>query len=132
MKKLLLLLSVILMLVSFVPAYAAEDQILFEDTITVTNEGGRYQIGFVNVEFKKNFLGKDMESMEIDVEVYAEGGKVYVEFTPDIPDFEKNVHIRVDNYHGLLYDVEEDENAVVEVMKQQIIASHFSRYCLNW
>lgn len=106
---------------------AAEQPVVFTQTITVTEEGGRYQIGFVNVEFKKDMLDLD-EPITFDVKIYAENGVAYIEFEPDVATFYKKVHIRIDKYDGLLYDVATGENISVDVKKQQILAEHFSRY----
>lgn len=134
MRKKLLCLVIslaIIFSVAVMPVAADEAPIMYQDTITVTKDGGRYQIGFINIEFKKNFIEKDNLPITFEVMVYAEDGKGYIEFSPDIPDFFKKVHIRVDRYNGMLYDVANDENIEITVNKQQILAEHFSRYCFS-
>ena len=54
MKKKLLCLVLTLALifsVAVMPVAADETPIIYKDTITVTKDGGRYQIGFINIEF---------------------------------------------------------------------------------
>lgn len=130
-KKLLALITILVLLLSMTPVAAAEEPIIYKKTITVTEEGGRYQIGFVNVEFKKDFLEGDKLPVTFEVQVYAENGKGYIELLPDTPDFFKKVHIRVDSYNGELYDVAKVENIPISIKKMQILADHFSRYCFS-
>lgn len=132
MKKILVLFMVLMTIFSIsIPSLAAEQAIVYKETITVTEDGGRYQVGFVNVEFKKNFISDEKLPATFEVQVYAENGVVYVEFSPDTPEFFKKVHIRVDKYNGLLYDKSLGKNIKVNINKQQILARHFSRYCLD-
>ncbi|MFZ5967117.1 MAG: hypothetical protein ACOYVK_08070 [Bacillota bacterium] len=131
MKKWILLLLIMALLFTSIPVMAAENPIIFKDVITVTDEGGRYQIGFVNIEFKKEFIDESKLPATFGVEVYAENGVAYIEFNPDTPDFFKKVHIRIDKYDGTLYDKATGENIEVHIDKQQIKAEHFSRYSFN-
>lgn len=128
MKKITLLMTLLIVLTAM-PVLAAEEPVLYKETITVTADGGIYQIGFVEVEFKKEFLGKNMEPVTFDVEVYAENGQAYIEFSPDAENFAKKVHIRANSYQGLLYDKALGQNIEIEVANQQIVTDHFSRYC---
>lgn len=129
MKKVLLILTLICsLLLSSIPVSASDEPVIYRDTITVTADGGRYQIGFVNVEFKKDFLDPSMLPATFEVKVYADNGAGIIEFSPDTPNFFKKVHIRVDSYEGLLYDIAQGKNVQVKYKKQQILAEHFSRY----
>lgn len=128
-KRFLSLVIVLTLLFSLTPVAAAEEPVIFSETITVTGEGGRYQIGFVNVEFKKAFMEADKLPVTFEVKVYAEDGKGYIEFSPDTPEFFKKVHIRVDAYNGQLYDIAKGKNIEVNFKRMQILARHFSRYC---
>lgn len=130
MKKVLVILVLICsLLLSLTVVNATEAPVLYKDTITVTADGGRYQIGFVNVEFKKDFLDPNKLPATFDVQVYADNGKGTIEFLPNTPEFLKKVHIRVDSYEGLLFDKTENKNVQVDYKKQQILAEHFSRFC---
>lgn len=127
-KRLLLLFLILTLLIPGMTVSASDEPVIYKDTITVTADGGRYQIGFVNVEFKKDFIDPDMLPATFEVQVYAENGAGYIEFSPDTPIFFKKVHIRIDAYDGLLYDKAKGENIQVSFKKQQILAEHFSRY----
>jgi len=129
MKKLLALFLVIALLLPTTVLAASDSPAIYKSTITVTAEGGRYQIGFINVEFKKDFLKSDVLPATFEVKVYAENGRGYIEFSPSTPNFFKKVHIRVDAYKGLLYDVAKGENIQVDYKKKQVLVDHFSRYC---
>ncbi|MFV9510120.1 hypothetical protein [Tepidibacillus sp. LV47] len=129
MKRIMFVIMTLVLLLSSIPVVAAENKpVIYTDTITVTEDGGRYQVGFINVEFKKDFIDPAKLPATFEVKVYAENGVGYVEFAPDTPNFFKKVHIRIDKYDGLLYDQATGENIEVHVKKQQILAEHFSRY----
>lgn len=128
-KRVFLLVMVLTLIFSILPASAAEEPVIYKDTITVTEDGGRYQIGFIEVEFKKDFIEADKLPATFEVQIYADNGKGYIEFAPDTPNFYKKVHIRVDAYKGLLYDVSKGENIYVNYKKKHITAEHFSRVC---
>ncbi len=130
-KNLMIMILIIMFIFSSVAAIAAEEPGVYKETITVTEEGGKYEIGFVDVEFRKDFLDSEMLPVTFDVEIYAENGKSYIEFSPDVKKFLKKIHIRVDRYNGLLYDKEVEENIAVSIRKNHLVVSHFSRYCLN-
>jgi hypothetical protein len=130
-KKLILLILLLALLVPSMSAMASEAPVVYKSTITVTADGGRYQVGFASIEFKKEFLDQSMLPATFDVQIYAEDGKAYIEFSPDTPKFFKKVHIRAGAYEGLLYDRAKGENIPIDVKKQQLIVSHFSRYLFN-
>ena len=125
-KKFLALLVITMIIFAGIPAMAADQPVVFKDTITVTADGGRYQVGFVNLEFKKEFIDASKLPATFNVEVFAKNGEVGVQITPSTPEFFKKVHIRVDSYKGLLYDKEKGENIQVNIKKQQVLAEHFS------
>lgn len=130
MKRLLNLLLVIVMVIAFgYPVSAKEQPAQFQGTITVAENGGKYTVGFVTVEFKKDFLQLDSPTT-FEARVYAENGLAYIEFSPDTPDFYKKVHIKVDAYEGLIYDRTLGKNIEIDIKHNQILAEHFSRYCL--
>lgn len=129
LKKILSILLVLMFLFSCVPAMAAGEQPdTFKSTITVTKEGGRYQIGFINLEFKKDFLLMNKLPAVFEVEIAIKDGQAGIEIKPDTEGFFKKVHIRVDSYEGPLYDKDKGEFVKVRIKKQQILADHFSRY----
>jgi len=127
-KRTFMFLIILVLLLASIPVMASEQPAVYSSTITVTEDGGKYQIGFINVEFKKDSLDLDKLPITFDVQIYAENGIRYIEFTPDIPDFYKKVHISIDRFKGELYDRATGENIPVDIKKQQILAGHFSRY----
>lgn len=104
--------------------------VTFQSSITVGENGGRFQVGFVNIEFKKRFLDESLLPSTFDAQIYAENGQVYIEFQPSTPNFYKQVHLRIDSYSGYIYDRAQGKNIYVNIKKQQIKAPHFSRFCI--
>lgn len=131
LKKLIVLMVLLAVVFTALPVSAAESPVIYKSTITVTNEGGRYQVGFVNIEFKKEFLTQGMLPVTINVEVSAVDGVAGIELDPSINNFCKKVHIRVDSYEGLLYDKTSGKNIQVDVQKQQRVVTHFSRHAFS-
>lgn len=129
-KLLAVMLFVFMLLGNCTMATAADNPIQYDQKITVTQDGGRYQVGFVNIEFKKDSLDPKMLPAAFEVQVYLNNGVGCIEFSPDVPDFYKNVHIRIDNYSGYLYDRATGKNVYITVKQQQILTSHFCIY--NW
>ena len=130
-KKILTLLLISFLVLASIPLMADEQPVVYKDTITVTEDGGRFQIGFVNIEFKKEFLDSGQLPATFDVKVSAENGVAGIEISPDTPEFFKKVHLRVSSYQGLLYDETACKNILVDIKKQQIIIGHFSRYAFS-
>lgn len=131
LKRFVILLAVLALVLTGIPVFAAEQPAVYEDTITVTAEGGRYKIGFTELEFKKSFMKPEALPATFDVKIYAENGTAYIEFSPSVPDFCKKVHIRANAFRGVLYDTAAGKNVEVKVKKQQILAEHFSRYAFQ-
>lgn len=133
LRKLMALMVLLALVMSVVPVSAADNPVVYKATITVTKEGGKFQVGFANIEFKKEFIDQKSLPVTIDVEISAENGKagIDLEMSPSYPDFCKKVHIRVDNYKGLLYDKAAGKNVEVVVKKQQLIVDHFSRHAFS-
>lgn len=133
MKKFWSLLIVLTLLTaSMLPAFADSapvTPVVYESTFTVTSAGGTYNVGFVKVEFKKNFLGADMLPMTFKAKVFAVGELGCIEFSPDVAVFLKDVKIKVGAYKGALFDETTGASVLVDYKPQVISASHFSRYC---
>ena len=139
MKKLMLLvLTVIIFSSSSISLEAKnkktaeEPKLLFEETITIDNETTKFEIGFVRVDFKKNFIEEDLYPMTFDVKLYAEDGQVYIEFAPDVEAFFKDVTIHVKAFDGYIYDVAEGDFIYVEIPNFVFKVPHFSRWCFVW
>lgn len=128
LKKMTLFLMLILLLV-YTPVMAFEQQpAVYKSTITVTEEGGRYQIGFINVEFKKESLDATKLPITFEVSVYAENGINYIDFQPGVDQFYKDVHIRIDKFDGIIYDQATEVNIPLTTKNEQLVVEHFSRY----
>lgn len=140
-KKILSGLLLVVLMVSSVPALAAQDKnvqsvasysasnnIVFERTVTITEKGGKVEVGFVTVNFPKDFLAEDQYPKTFTLKVFSKDGEIGIEANPDTQDFSKPVLIKVDNYKGFLYDEVKGENVFVNVKKQTIVAKHFSWY----
>lgn len=109
-----------------------DGKILFTETVTIENETTKFDIGFVRVDFKKNAIPEDMYPITFEVELYAEDGEIYIEFSPDVEDFLKDVTIHVHAYEGFIYDVSVDEYVYVDVPNFVFKVPHFSRWCFIW
>lgn len=113
---------------NYVTSYIANDNMIFERTVTVTENGGSFEVGFVTVRFQKNFLPINQYPKTFTLRVCARDGEVGIEASPDTNSFLKPVLIKVNKYKGYLYDEVTDENVFTSVKKQTIVAKHFSWY----
>lgn len=142
MKKALLLFLSFFMVLSFglnVEAKGNKDEfqtteshdteIIFEEEITVDEKGGKFNVGFAELKFKNGWLDEEDLPITFTITVYAEDGEVYIEITPDVDVFLKDVVIRTMGYTGYIYDVSTGENIYVEIPKQKFEVEHFSRWC---
>ncbi len=130
-KKIVVFLILLALVLSAIPVSAAQEPVIYNSTITVTSEGGVYQVGFVSIEFKKEFLDAQKLPVTIDVEVSAVNGVAGIELDPSMSDFCKKVHVRVAKYNGLLYDKTTGQNIQVDVKKLQLVVNHFSRHAFS-
>jgi hypothetical protein len=143
-KRFLPLMIVFVLIFSSMPAFATDGGTsygtdvnasyqtgVFKDTITVTNDGGTFKVGFATIVFKKDFLPADKLPATFNVEINVLKGIAGIEFKPNTPEFDKPVLIFVDSYKGLLYDITNGDNVNVDINKQVIVAKHFSRYAFR-
>ncbi len=137
-QKPMLIALVLIMLLTFSPVLVQakshdvsdnQEPITYEKTFTVTEKGGNFKIGFAKVQFKKGFLDKEDLPLVIDVQIYAENGVVYIDFSPDVDEFKRDVKIRTRGFRGYIYDKATGENIYVKIPRQTFYVSHFSRYC---
>ncbi len=148
LKKLVVLLVLLMFVFTAIPAYAADynrhdrqesvtytsdwqEPVIYKSTIYVTEDGGTYQVGFATVKFPKNFISNTQLPVRIEIEVSAVNGVAGIEFTPDIPYFNKDVTISAKAYNGLLYDTTSNTNITVNVRNQVFKVKHFSRYAFS-
>lgn len=105
------------------------DQVLFSETITLENKNTKVEVGFVTVHFQKNTFEEDAYPITFEIDVYAEDGDCYVEFSPDYDQFLKPVKITVNKFEGFIFDQALDEFIYVEVPQTVFKVPHFSRWC---
>ena len=137
-KKFMVILVLIMLVFSTVPAYAADlgqadvqKNVIYKSEINVTEDGGVYQVGFVTIKFPKDFIDDDQLPVTINVEISSINGVPTIEFTPDIPGFNEEVIINVHSYNGLLYDKTSEKNVKVRIKHQTLLVNHFSRYAFS-
>lgn len=128
MKKKFMLVLALLMIISVVPSFAADANVVFEEQFVLTEKGGTFEVGFVKVKFPKD--ATENLPMTIDAKVYAEDGVAYIEFT-DVDAFFKPVKISTKGYDDELYDVSLGENIVMDIDNQHFKVDHFSRWCFD-
>ncbi len=137
-QKPMLIALVLIILLTFSPVLVQakshdvsdnQESITYEETFTVTEKGGNFKIGFVKVQFKKDFLEDEYLPLVIGIQLYAENGLVYIDFSPDVIEFKKDIKIKTATFKGYIYDKAKGENIYVELPSQTFYVSHFSRYC---
>lgn len=144
LKKLSIIVLLLVFVFSVMPVSAAnyydqnlqkiqtvEKPVVFKETIFVTKDGGSFEVGFATVKFPKDFIESNMLPIRFDVEISAVNGVAGIEFTPDVPDFNKDVIIKVECYRGWLYDKAKGKNIWVNVRPQVLKVKHFSRYAFS-
>ncbi len=101
-----------------------------EYTITVTEAGGRYQLGNVQLTFKKDCIEKGMEPVIFTVQFYAENGIPYIDIEPSVEKFAKKAMIKVEKGNVEFFDKATNQTVSVELENNNIQVTHFSRYIL--
>lgn len=96
--------------------------------ITVTEDGGRYQVGNIELTFKKDSMQKDMEPITFTVQLYAENGTPYIQFDPSVEKFNKDVRIRVQGGTYQMYDIAKGQTTNIKFVNYSFKVEHFSRY----
>ena len=109
---------------------SATENVTYEKILEVSAQGGTFHVGFASITFKKNFVDAEWP-LEIKVSVYAEGGTAYIEFLPDMGDFNMKVKVKVKKFNGYLYDYATGENEWFELKNQNLQIEHFSRYAFS-
>jgi hypothetical protein len=100
-------------------------------TITVTEDGGRYQLGNVELTFKKDSMQKDMEPVTFTVQLYAENGTPYIQFDTSVSHFAKGVMIKVNKGDVTLFDTATGQPIQVHLNNYNFKVEHFSRYIIQ-
>lgn len=109
----------------------SQKPVIYKSDLVVTKNGGAYEVGFTTIKFPKDFIDARKLPITIHVEVFSAGGVPFIEFTPDVPSFNKDVTICVDAYNGLLYDKTLKKNIKQHIRQQTFKVSHFSRYAFS-
>lgn len=112
-------------------SFTVQKPVIYKSIIDVTEKGGVYQVGFVTIKFPANFIDKDQLPVRISVEISAVNGEPGISFTPDIPEFNRNVTVLVHSYNGMLYDSAAGKNIQVRVKQDKFEVGHFSRYAFS-
>ena len=137
-SKPVMVILVILLILTLSPVIASaktmgtevpEAPVTFEETIVITEDGGTFDVGFTKIKFPKDCLDDEILPLVVDIEIYAEDGIVYIEFTPDVDEFNAIIKITASKFEGYIYDRATGENIYVKIPKQKLWVTHFSRYC---
>jgi len=107
------------------------EPVKFETTITVDKKGGKFDVGFVTLQFNNEWLPGGQYPMEFHVKVCVRDGEPGIEINPDVDAFTKPVLIKVKKYEGYLYDELTGKNIYVNIKSQVVTARHFSWYSLR-
>ncbi|MDF2890047.1 MAG: hypothetical protein K0R80_414 [Clostridia bacterium] len=118
------------MMLSFTTVFADAQQAPQVYTITVTEEGGKYNFGNVELVFKKDSMGKDMQPVTFTVSLYAENGVPYIDIEPSVENFDKAVLIKVKAANVEMYDIGTEQTINLELENYTFKVNHFSRYII--
>lgn len=132
MKKLIVGILIICMIFSL-SSFAFADSGLSapeEYQITVTSKGGTFDFGDVSVQFLNGFMGKDAAPITFTVYLYSENGTPYIEFTPSVEKFVKDVHINVKKSTRAFYDIVTEKTINIHLDSYHFKVEHFSRYSI--
>jgi hypothetical protein len=99
--------------------------------ITVTEQGGNYKLGNVELQFPKNFMGKDMEPITFIVSQYIEDDVPYIDIEPSVEKFDKPITIKVKKGTVEMYDTSTDRTIKVRLENYCFRVKHFSRYIIQ-
>lgn len=123
-----ILITILVLSTTVVFADAQQGAKVYE--ITVTEAGGKYDLGNVELIFKKDTLEKNMQPVTFTVALYAENGVPYIDIEPSIEKFAKKVTIKVDHCEIQLYDKMTEQTVNIPLNKYNLKVKHFSRYIL--
>lgn len=129
-KKFASFILILAMVLSFTTVFADAQQAPEVYTITVTEDGGRYDFGNVELTFKKDSMEKGMLPVTFTVTFYAENGVPYIDINPSVALFARDVKIKVEKGEVALYDVATGETTNIEFENYNFKVEHFSRYGL--
>jgi hypothetical protein len=122
---------IFVMLLSFSTVFADTQQAPQVYTITVTEEGGKYNFDNVELIFNKDSMGKGMQPITFTVSLYTESGVPYIDIMPSVESFSKNVSIKVQKGELEMYDIITGETLNMELENYSFNVEHFSRYIIQ-
>jgi hypothetical protein len=118
------------MLFSFATVFADVQQAPEIRNITITEAGGKFKLHNVEMMFRKDFMGKDMEPITFTVALYTENGVPYIDIEPSVEKFSKEVTISVKKGEITMYDIATGKNVNVKLENYRFNVKHFSRYII--
>jgi hypothetical protein len=118
------------LMLSFSTVFADAQQGPQVYNITVTEDGGIYSFGNVELVFKKDSMGKDMQPITFTVSLYAENGVPYIDIEPSVEDFDKAILIKVKAANVEMYDIATGETLNIKLENYTFKVKHFSRYII--
>lgn len=121
---------ILVMVCSFSAVFADAQQAPEVYNITVTEKGGNFEFGNVELNFKKDSISKDMQSIDFTVAFYAENGTPYIDINPSVEQFAKDVKIKVRKGEVAMYDTVTGETVNIQLDNYNFKVEHFSRYIL--
>lgn len=121
---------ILAMLLSFTVVFADAQQAPQVYNITVTKEGGKYDFGNVELMFKRDSMGKNMQPVNFTVSLYAENGTPYIDIEPSVESFAKDVTVMVHNSYSEMYDIATGKTINIKLENYCFKVGHFSRYIL--
>lgn len=127
-KKLTSFILILVVVLSTMSVFADVQQGPEVYTITVTEAGGRYQLGNVELNFKQDSMQKGMDPVTFTVQLYTENGTPYLEIEPSVAQFAKDVHIKVEKGNYAMYDIATGQTANIQFVNYNFKVEHFSRY----
>lgn len=121
---------ILTMLLSFTAVFADAQQAPEVYTIAVTEDGGTYDFGNVQVTFKKDSLPQDMQQINFTIAFYAENGVPYIDIDPSVKEFAKDVKIKVEKGDIAMYDIATGKTVNIQLDNYNFKVEHFSRYVI--
>ncbi|MDF2592886.1 MAG: hypothetical protein K0S75_2352 [Clostridia bacterium] len=130
LKKWTSFILIFVMVLSFTTVFADSQQAPQVYTITVTDAGGKYEFGNVELTFNRDSMEKGMQPVTFTVAFYTENGVPYIDINPSVDQFAKDVNIKVKKGEVELYNTETGKIESFELENYNFKVEHFSRYAL--
>jgi hypothetical protein len=121
---------ILTLVLSFTTVFADAQQAPQTYNITVTEEGGKYNFDNVELIFKKDSMGKDMQPVTFTVSLYAENNIPYIDIEPSVEEFAKDVMVKVRKSNTQMYDTATGQTVNIKFDNYTFKVEHFSRYIL--